>query len=236
MRWLSATVRSLWADRDRLLARVTVLERNIHEVTGSIERENARGANPAPAAAAAARCRCCCRCSSRPRACSHPAAAAAPPHLRLPRRQDLPRDRALPRPLPLRRLGGRDRCWIGVAWTIAKSQLSGRQNRRRHRAILALISAAGLISAPCMACGLRPEPSIRICWMACGRSSVSVKAPSRAGLSCGWWPDRLPMPPPPPDFARRSQRAAGPAGAVRTAKSCCNSRSRACCRLRAGAA
>ena len=68
MRWLSATVRSLWADRDRLLARVTVLERNIHEVTGSIERENARGANPAPAAAAA----------PPPAPAPPPAAAAAP--------------------------------------------------------------------------------------------------------------------------------------------------------------
>ena len=50
MRWLSATVRSLWSDRDRLLARVTVLERTMEDVTGSIERESSRG-NPAPAAA-----------------------------------------------------------------------------------------------------------------------------------------------------------------------------------------
>jgi hypothetical protein len=51
MRWLSATVRSLWADRDRLLARVAVLERTMEDVTGSIERESSRG-NPAPAPAA----------------------------------------------------------------------------------------------------------------------------------------------------------------------------------------
>jgi hypothetical protein len=50
MRWLSATVRSLWADRDRLLARVTLLERNMEDVTGSIERESARSGNPPPAA------------------------------------------------------------------------------------------------------------------------------------------------------------------------------------------
>lgn len=51
MRWLSATVRSLWADRDRLLARVTLLERTMEDVTGSIERESPRSTNPAPAAA-----------------------------------------------------------------------------------------------------------------------------------------------------------------------------------------
>jgi hypothetical protein len=50
MRWLSATVRSLWADRDRLLARVTLLERTMEDVTGSIERENQRSTNPAAAA------------------------------------------------------------------------------------------------------------------------------------------------------------------------------------------
>lgn len=51
MRWLSATVRSLWADRDRLLARVTLLERTMEDVTGSIERESPRSTNPAPASA-----------------------------------------------------------------------------------------------------------------------------------------------------------------------------------------
>jgi hypothetical protein len=51
MRWLSATVRSLWADRDRLLARVAVLERTMEDVTGSIERDNTRSSSPAPAAA-----------------------------------------------------------------------------------------------------------------------------------------------------------------------------------------
>ena len=71
MRWLSATVRSLWADRDRLLARVTVLERNIQEVTGSIERENSRGSNPAPAAAPSP--------APAPTAAVAPAAALPPP-------------------------------------------------------------------------------------------------------------------------------------------------------------
>lgn len=54
MRWLSATVRSLWADRDRLLARVTLLERNMEDVTGSIERESSRSGNLPPASAPAA--------------------------------------------------------------------------------------------------------------------------------------------------------------------------------------
>lgn len=44
---LSATVRSLAADRDRLLARVTVLERNLEDVTGSIPRTPAKPATPA---------------------------------------------------------------------------------------------------------------------------------------------------------------------------------------------
>jgi hypothetical protein len=44
---LSATVRSLAADRDRLLTRVTVLERNLEDVTGSIPRTPAKPAAPA---------------------------------------------------------------------------------------------------------------------------------------------------------------------------------------------
>jgi hypothetical protein len=44
---ISATVRSLAADRDRLLARVTVLERNLEDVTGSIPRTPAKPATPA---------------------------------------------------------------------------------------------------------------------------------------------------------------------------------------------
>jgi hypothetical protein len=43
---LSATVRSLAADRDRLLTRVTVLERNLEDVTGSIPRTPAKPAAP----------------------------------------------------------------------------------------------------------------------------------------------------------------------------------------------
>jgi hypothetical protein len=66
MRWLSATVRSLWADRDRLLARVTVLERNMEDVTGSIERESPRNVTPAAAP------------TPSPAAPPAPAAAAAP--------------------------------------------------------------------------------------------------------------------------------------------------------------
>ncbi len=49
-RRLSEVTRSLAADRDRLLARVTVLERNLEDVTGSIgrAREPKAEANPAP--------------------------------------------------------------------------------------------------------------------------------------------------------------------------------------------
>lgn len=51
-RQLAATMRSLSADRDRLLARVTVLERSLDDVTGSIPRnapKMTRPAEPAPA-------------------------------------------------------------------------------------------------------------------------------------------------------------------------------------------
>lgn len=41
-RQLGATVRSLSTDRDRLLARVTMLERNVEDVTGSISRVTTR--------------------------------------------------------------------------------------------------------------------------------------------------------------------------------------------------
>jgi hypothetical protein len=41
-RQMAAAVRSLSADRDRLLARVTVLERNVDDVTGSISRTAAK--------------------------------------------------------------------------------------------------------------------------------------------------------------------------------------------------
>jgi len=49
-RQMAAAVRSLSADRDRLLARVTVLERSLEDVTGSISRAIARPA-PQPEAA-----------------------------------------------------------------------------------------------------------------------------------------------------------------------------------------
>lgn len=48
-RQLGATVRSLSTDRDRLLARVTVLERSLEDVTGSIARSPARALPPEPA-------------------------------------------------------------------------------------------------------------------------------------------------------------------------------------------
>jgi hypothetical protein len=45
-RQMAVAVRSLSADRDRLLARVTVLERNLDDVTGSISRATASPAPP----------------------------------------------------------------------------------------------------------------------------------------------------------------------------------------------
>ena len=52
-RRLAETVRSIAGDRDRLLARVTVIERNLEDVTGSVGRLNTPKEPPAPPAAAA---------------------------------------------------------------------------------------------------------------------------------------------------------------------------------------
>ncbi len=51
-RQMATAVRSLSADRDRLLARVTVLERSLDDVTGSISRAAARPAPPPESAPA----------------------------------------------------------------------------------------------------------------------------------------------------------------------------------------
>jgi len=53
-RRLSEAVRTLAADRDRLLARLNTLERNLEDVTGSIPPANATPKPPAPAVSAAA--------------------------------------------------------------------------------------------------------------------------------------------------------------------------------------
>jgi hypothetical protein len=51
-RRLAGVVRELTADRDRLLARIGTLERNLEDVTGSIRRQAEAGAAPAASAAA----------------------------------------------------------------------------------------------------------------------------------------------------------------------------------------
>lgn len=52
---MAVAVRSLSADRDRLLARVTVLERNLDDVTGSISRQAKATPEPSPKPEAVAR-------------------------------------------------------------------------------------------------------------------------------------------------------------------------------------